>query len=157
VTTSFWKCLLPNTAIILALILFPTLSSAQTDNRERDETASGNAVPDKPEAVSGETHANHRFFDTFGKIANGANLGLATLDAVGTCRTLASGGHESWLPTQHCGPATLMILGGFAADISLSYVFHRTGHHKLERIMEVVGSGDSVAGIATTVANGGKW
>lgn len=153
---NLWKCLLPNT-IVLALIFFPTLSSAQSENRERDETASGNALPDKPETVSGNTHAHHRFFDTFGKIANDANLSLTTLDAVGTCRTLASGGHEDWLPTQHCGPATLMILGGFAADISLSYVFHRTGHHKLERIMEIVGSADSTAGIAYTVANGGRW
>ena len=82
---------------------------------------------------------------------------MATLDAEGTCRTLASGGHEDWLPTQHCVPATMMILGGVALDISLSYFFHKIGHHKLERIMEVAGSADSVSGIATTVMHGGKW
>ncbi len=143
----------------LLLVLGASAADAQQlSSRERDRSkVTENALPDKPEAVQEEIHATHGFLDTWGKVANGANLSLATLDAVGTCRTLASGGHEDWLPTQHCGPATLMILGGVAADISLSYVFHRTGHHKLERIMEVVGSADSVAGITTTLANGGKW
>ena len=146
---------------IVFLLLALGVSAAdaqQLSIRERDHSKEReNTLPDKPEAASEKTHATHRFLDTWGKVANGANLGLATLDAVGTCRTLASGGHEDWLPTQHCGSATLIIVAGVAADISLSYVFHRTGHHKLERIMETVGPADSAAGIATTVANGGKW
>jgi hypothetical protein len=99
----------------------------------------------------------HAFLDLQGKILNSANVGVATLDAVGTCRTLAAGGHEDWLPTQHCAPASAMIGLGLAFDISLSYIFHRTGHHKLERIMEFVAPVDSIAGVTSTVTHGGHW
>jgi hypothetical protein len=106
-----------------------------------------------------DTHvsAAHRFFDKPGKIVNGANVSLAALDAVGTCRTLAAGGVENWLPTQHCAPASVLIAGGGVLDIGIAYLFHRTGHHKLERIMEIVGCADSLEGVAYTTTHGGRW
>ena len=117
-----------------------------------------NFLPDKPEPVKTEpTHVVHRFLDTKGKIAIGTNLAVTTLDVVGTCRTLAApGGHEYWLPTQHCAPASAMMFGGFALDVSLAYIFHRPGHHKLERIAEVLGPADHVAAIIYTKSNGGQ-
>ena len=103
------------------------------------------------------TNAAHRFFDTKGKVLIGANLALTTLDAVGTCCTLAAGGHENWLPTHHCAPASVLIFAGFAFETSLAYIFHRTHHHKLERLTEVVAPADSVEGIIYTATHGGKW
>ena len=50
-----------------------------------------------------------------------------------------------------------MIAMGFAFDISLAYIFHRTGHHKLERIMEFAGAADSGIGVTYTVTHGGRW
>jgi hypothetical protein len=120
--------------------------------------AQNRLVTDKPAAVESErVPSTHKFLDLQGKIANGTNLSLATLDAVGTCRTLAAGGVEYWLPTQHCGPASASIAGGLALDIGIAYIFHRTGHHKLERIMEIVGSADSLYGVAYTTTHGGRW
>ncbi len=113
---------------------------------------------DKPAAVETKKASSpHKFLDLQGKIANGANLSLATLDAVGTCRTLAAGGVERFLPTQHCGSATGFIAGGVALDIGIAYFFHRTGHHKLERIMEILGSADSLYGVAYTTMHRGRW
>ena len=115
-------------------------------------------VAAKPTTIESKRASSpHRFLDFQGKIANGANLGLATLDAVGTCRTLAAGGVEHWLPTQHCGPASAFLAGGVALDIGIAYIFHRTGHHKLERIMEIAGSADSLYGVAHTTTHGGRW
>lgn len=117
-----------------------------------------NSLPDNPEPIKTEPiHAGHRFLDTKGKVAIGVNLAVTTLDAVGTCRTLAAGGHETWLPTQHCAPASLLILGDVAFDTSLAYILHRTHHHKLERIAQIIAPIDSVVGIARTVTHGGKW
>ncbi len=115
-------------------------------------------VDDKPKAVEYERiSSSHKFLGLQGKIANGANLSFAMLDAVGTCRTLAAGGVEHWLPTQRCGTASALIAGGVALDIGIAYFFHRTGHHKLERIMEIAGSADSLYGVAYTTTHGGRW
>jgi hypothetical protein len=115
-------------------------------------------LPAKPEPIERQPgEPPDHFFDTKGKIAIGVNAALTTLDAVGTCRTLAAGGHEHWLPTQHCAPASALMFGGFAFDISLSYVFHRTHHHKLERAMEMVGSANSLSGVVYTTTHDGKW
>jgi hypothetical protein len=101
--------------------------------------------------------STHKFLDLQAKIANVANLSLATLDAVGTCRTLAAGGVEHWLPIERCAPASALIADGVALDIGIAYLFRRTGHHKLERIMEIVGSANSFAGVTYTTTHGGKW
>jgi hypothetical protein len=50
-----------------------------------------------------------------------------------------------------------MIAMGAVFDISVSYIFHRTGHHRLERIMEIAGSADSAAGVTYTLTHGGRW
>ena len=137
--------------ILTFLLLFGLAASARAQQQFAE------ALPEKPEPIAERPHAVHKFLDLQGKIANSGNVAVATLDAVGTCRTLAAGGHEDWLPAQNCAGTTLLILGGAAADISIAYLFHRTGHHKLERILEVVGTFDSIAGIAHTTTHGGKW
>jgi hypothetical protein len=149
-------------AITFMCLLF--IGACRTDAQQLskpeqpEQTEIDGLLPYKPQPINPENiHSTHKFFDLQGKITNGANLSVTTLDITGTCRTLADGGHEHWLPTQHCGPATVLILGGVALDISLSYILHRTGHHKLERVMEIAGSVDSVTGVAYTVTHGGKW
>jgi len=143
---------------VVSLIAASVCQAQQVVKWDPIESANAeNLLPDKPEPIETEpTHVVHRFLDTKGKIAIGTNLALKTLDAVGTCRTLAAGGHEDWLPTQHCAPASALIFGEFAFDVSLAYIFHRTGHHKLERIAEVLCPADSVAGIVYTESHGGQ-
>jgi hypothetical protein len=144
---------------LVSLIAASICQAQQLSKWDPIESANAQkALPDAPEPIKTQpTHANHRFLDTKGKIANGANLALTTLDVVGTCRTLAAGGHEDWLATQHCSPSTALMYGYFALDVTLAYMFHRMRHHKLERIMEIVGPADSVAGIVYTKVNGGQW
>jgi len=143
---------------VVSLITASVCQAQQVSKRDPIESANAESfLPDKPEPIKTEaTHVVHRFLDTKGRIAIAANLALTTLDVVGTCRTLAAGGHEYWLPTQHCAPASAWMLGGFAFDVSLAYIFHRTGHHKLERIAEVLGPIDHVAGIIYTEGHGGQ-
>jgi hypothetical protein len=149
-------------AFVGFLILLGTSVSSAQEPSKRDQnpppTEAQASLPEKPEPVEPKApHAVHHFLDTPGNITIGSNLAVSTLDAVGTCRTLGTGGHEIWLPTQHCAPASLLIYGGFAFDVSLAYIFHRTGHHKLERIAEIVGPADSIAGISYSVTHKGKW
>jgi hypothetical protein len=60
------------------------------------------------------------------------------------------------LPTERCAPATALIGAGVAFDIFIAYLFHRACHHKLERIIEIVGSAHSISGVAYTTTHGGQ-
>lgn len=131
------------------------------------QAAIESALPDKPEPLksyksyksdkSERIQVERPFLDRPAEVVMGTNFALATLDTVGTCRTLAVGGHERWLPTQQCAPASLLIYGNFALDVSVAYILHRTGHRKLERITELVSTAGSVSGVAYTVTHGGRW
>lgn len=80
----------------------------------------------------------HHFYDHPAKIELAIATTSAAFDIGQTCHNLANGGREYWIPTQHCPQITLLVLGGVAAQESLAYVFHRTGHHKLERLIRLV-------------------
>ncbi len=128
------------------------------------QAAIKSSLPDKPEPIkpyksdkSERIQAVRPFLDRPAEVVIGTNFALATLDTVGTCRTLAVGGHERWLPTQQCAPASLLIYGNFALDVSVAYLLHRAGHHKLERIAELFSTAGSVSGVAYTVTHGGRW
>ena len=150
-------------AIFFPFVLFIMVSAASA--QRVTQIAPANVLPNshplpykvEPVPIHEIRYSGHRFFDTRGKVTTGAVFGAATRDAVGTCRTLASGGYEYVLPTQRCAPATAMILAGAAADISLAYIFHRTGHHTLERITQFAGVANSAAGIGLTQHLGGRW
>lgn len=80
---------------------------------------------------------------------------MAAFSAADFCVTranLANGGRE-------LNPVTRILSGstpGLAVNFSLetgsvigaSYLFHKTGHHKLERIVSVANIGGSVAAVA---------
>ena len=144
----------------LFFILGPRVNAQQFAQVDRASfVTSSDLLPAKVERVPIEDnhYSGHRFLDLKGKAAVSTVLGVATLDAVGTCRTLAANGYEYLLPTQRCAPATAMIIAGAAADISLSYFFHRTGHHRLERITQFAGIANSAGGIGLTRHRGGRW
>lgn len=76
----------------------------------------------------------HAFYDRTGKIEFGAALTAASADSAMTCKNLANGGTESGLPTNHCPQVNLFLFGQVAGQEAIAYLFHRTGHHKLERL-----------------------
>lgn len=80
----------------------------------------------------------HAFYDRPAKIELAVASIAVAFDTAQTCHNLANGGREIWLPTQHCPQVTLLLLGQVAAQEGLAYVFHRTGHHKLERLIRLV-------------------
>lgn len=79
----------------------------------------------------------HRFYDHPAKIELAVATSAAAFDIGQTCHNLATGGREVWLPTQHCPQITLVLLGSVAAQEGIAYMFHRTGHHKLERLIRL--------------------
>ena len=99
----------------------------------------------------------HRFWDN-------ENRGLfATVGAFGltdfcvTRANLAGGGEELNPLARVFGRSTPWLAVNFSLEVGMvigaGYVFHKTGHHKLERITSVVNIGGSAAAVAYGMAH----
>lgn len=94
----------------------------------------------RPKVVSFSKPEGHKFFDRQNKIAFGTLAGLVAIDAITTQRLVSSGAAREanpiWRPLVHQGWQGEMAASalGFSAAVGLSYGFHKTGHHKLERV-----------------------
>jgi len=91
------------------------------------------AMPDAP------SQQQHKFFDRQNTIAFGALAGLIAADSITTQRLTNSGrayeANPIWRPMVRqgwAGQAAASALG-YASALGVSYTFHKTGHHKLER------------------------
>src|SRR5882762_5031206 len=126
--------------ILLALLL---CSPAHAKERS--------ALPDAPVA---KVTSEHRFYDKPGKILFTSALTVAAADAAQTCYFLQHGGKEDYLPTQHCPQVSLFIFGEVAAQEALAYFWHKTGHHKLERLTRFISIVDNTSGIVHSKRHG---
>lgn len=96
--------------------------------------------------------APHRFWDRENRILFAAVGGLATADFFTTRANLAGGGRELNPLTRVFSGSTPGLATNFALEtssvIGISYLFHKTGHHKLERITSWVNIGGSAGAVA---------
>lgn len=105
-----------------------------------------------------EHHSEHKFWDRTNKILFSSHAALEAVDFGITHHNLSAGGHEvDSMARALCQSGTagqLVFFGGRTAGvIGLSYLFHRTGLHKMERIFPVYASGDSTYGVAYSFAH----
>jgi hypothetical protein len=87
-------------------------------------------------------HDKHRFWDRENTILFAAVSGMAGADFYVTHGNLASGGRELNPVTRILSGSTAGLATNFALEssgiIAVSYLFHKTGHHRLERLTSVV-------------------
>jgi hypothetical protein len=82
----------------------------------------------------------HRFWDRTNILLFSGVAAFRGLDYVSTRNMLARGREEVLLPDDVVkNPAGFAALeaAGTATSVGVSYIFHRTGHHKLERWMSI--------------------
>jgi len=93
----------------------------------------------------------HKFWDKENWALFAGSAALSGADFAVTRANLQSGGHELNPVVRVFGrssPALALNFGGETAGvIALSYFFHKTGHHKMERIVSVVNMGASSAAV----------
>jgi hypothetical protein len=83
--------------------------------------------------------SHHKFLDRQNTIAFTSLAGLIAVDAITTQRLTNDGrAHEAnplWRPMVHQGWQGQMAASalGFSAALGVGYMFHKTGHHKMER------------------------
>jgi hypothetical protein len=105
---------------------------------------SAQSLPDAP---------SHRFLNRPGKILTGSTILIESADAWATHRNSTGPGFYELNPISqpfvtHGAP---LLYGFFVADASLkigcAYMAHRTGHHHVERTIQLMGVGASTWGV----------
>jgi hypothetical protein len=93
----------------------------------------------------------HRFWDGENRVLFATVGAFAAADFCATRANLAKGGTELNPVTRVLSGSTPGLAANFALEaggvMAISYLFHRTGHHKLERIASLVNIGTSATAV----------
>jgi len=123
----------------LGIILFlGTLLSAQTTGQ-----AVGQSIPNTPTP-------QHRFWDRTNILLFSGVAVFRGLDYASTRNFQARGREEVLLPddvVNNSAGFPALEVAGAATSVGISYIFHRTGHHKIERWVSIAHIGVTGFGI----------
>lgn len=107
-------------------------------------SASNIAFPEAPQ--------QHRFWDKENRALFSTVAAFSAADFAVTRANLANGGRELNPVTRLFSGSTAGLAANFAGEtvgvVGLSYFFHRTGHHKLERITPLTNIATSAFAVA---------
>jgi hypothetical protein len=103
--------------------------------------------------VQPQIPAEHKFFDRQQLTGLYVHTGVRLADTIKTCRELAHGGGEDWIPTQSCAGIAAWQAGSVGLALGIGWLLHKHGNHRLERIVPWVGTGASAAGLTKSVFN----
>lgn len=100
---------------------------------------------------------SHRFWDRKNSILFATNAAFCTADFVVTRNNLRNGGQELNPFTRVFAGSTAGLAVNFAGEaagvVGVSYLFHKTGHHKLERAVSLLNIGSSAAAVTFDVVH----
>jgi hypothetical protein len=99
-----------------------------------------------------QSREQHKFWDKGNSLLFAAVAATSAADFVVTKSNLDKGGNELNPATRLFGRSTAGLAMNFAGEtagvVGLSYFFHKTGHHKLERAVSFVDIGASTAAVS---------
>jgi hypothetical protein len=99
----------------------------------------------------------HKFWDRGNSLLFAAVAATSAADFVVTKSNLDKGGNELNPATRLFGRSTVALAANFAGEtagvVGLSYFFHKTGHHKLERAVSLVDIGASTTAVSYDLAH----
>src|SRR5580658_3509421 len=157
--------------ILLALLSGPVFAqgvSLATLNGGPLNSGKANAVPANPDADAmltspmatsslPEAPEQHRFWDRENRTLFATVAVLSAADFAITRSILQNGGKELNPVTRLFSGSTAGLAVNFAGEtagvIGVSYFFHKTGHHKLERYVSMVNIGSSAAAVSFDLAH----
>ncbi len=101
--------------------------------------------------------SEHRFWDRENVVLFAASAALTTGDFMVTRANLQNGGRELNPVVRIFGRSSAGLAVNFAGEtagvIGLSYFFHRTGHHRLERLTSFVNMSASAGAVSYGMAH----
>jgi len=127
---------------------------------ESPRPANSSSMPSmafSPVTVQPELPVPHRFWDRENRVLFATVGAFAAADFCTTRANLAKGGRELNPVTRVLSGSTPGLAANFALEtgsvMAISYMFHRTGHHKLERITSLVSVGTSATAVGYDLAH----
>ena len=113
----------------------------------RPSTEPASTMFSTPTSIAGE----HKFWDRENRVLFAASAAFSAADFAVTRANLQSGGRDLNPIVRFFGPSTAGLAVNFAGEtagvIGVSYLLHKTGHHKLERIFTMVNIGSSAGAV----------
>ncbi len=104
----------------------------------------------RPE-IRPQTSSKHKFWDRENSVLFAATAALSAADFVVTRDNLRSGGQEFNPITRVMSGSTAGLAANFTGEtagvVGLSYFFHRTRHHRLERAVSMLDIGGSASAV----------
>lgn len=168
----FSAVLQPRTAILLGILSLcrPALSqevsvallqpeaiqpeAIQPETTPAPMAPSSSVVPVQPTTLP---ETRHRFMDRENSALFAVSAAFNAADFVVTRDNLRSSGRELNPATRlFCGSTAGLAVnfaGETAGVVALSYFFHKTGHHRLERVVPMVNIGSSVGAVIFDLAH----
>jgi hypothetical protein len=111
-------------------------------------------VPSSPVRLGSEAH---KFWDAENTALFATVAGFSAADFAVTRDNLSHGGRELNPLTRPFAGSTAALAANFAGEtagvVGLSYWFHKTGHHKLERLTPIVNFGMSAFAVSYGLAH----
>lgn len=112
------------------------------------------ALPSNPVRVVRE---DHKFWDAKNTALFATVAAFSAADFAVTRDNLSHGGRELNPLTRPFAGSTAALAANFAGEtagvIGVSYMFHKTGHHKLERLTPIVNFGMSAFAVSYGLAH----
>jgi hypothetical protein len=134
---------------IRLLLVFALSCSGALLAQDTQSSSSVSATTSSPPSKPVFQPPEHKFWDTENICLFAGVAGARMLDYAST-RHLRDQGNDEWLLTNGIVDNRPLFVGielaGAAASIGVSYLFHRSGHHSLERWVSIVHIGVGVGG-----------
>jgi hypothetical protein len=155
--------LTPRTALLLAVLGLCRPGTAQQASfallpaRAIEPIPLVQPVPSKTPR-RGEGFGDHRFWDRKNSFLFATSAAFSAADFVVTRDNLRAGGGRELNPVVSVfGTSSTGLAMNFAGEtvgvIGLSYLFHKTGHHKLERAVTMLNIGGSATAVSYDLAH----
>ncbi len=142
--------------VVIALTFCPS-SSAQGPLPEAPLPASSIQPVSSFVEIPQSSEASHRFWDRKNKILFLTTAALNGADFAVTRSNLQNGGQELNPIVRVFGRSTPALAVNFAGEtvgvMTISYFFHKTGHHKMERAISYVNIGSSAGAVTYGLAH----
>jgi len=139
----------PNLFVVLAVcVFFCSTALAQGPSLDAPTVS---VEPVSASVVSQPGFETHKFLDRQNRILFVAVAAFNGADFAVTHSNLQNGGHELNPIVRPFAQSTAALAANFAMEtagvVTISYCFHKTGHHKLERFTSYVNIGSSAGAV----------
>jgi hypothetical protein len=149
----------PKAAVLLVLLGLcgPALAQEVSFALLQPASIEPNPMVRSVEPVTLPEAPSHRFWDRENSILFATNAAFSTADFIVTRNNLRNGGQELNPGTRLFSGSTAGLAVNFAGEavgvVAVSYFFHKTGHHKLERAVSILNIGSSAAAVTFDVVH----